>query len=744
MSLPRLVSRVALAAALAVPTLSVTWVYARQDAAAAAEDPAAAAGGQATPEQVAEVRGPVENFWHYGKIGRYELAAAEAEKVVNAEVPPVAVLMAFEEVAQQRRDNLDQWMIRFAGIEPLAESVARLQEKINAGHIARRSDPKYIRENIERLNVNERAYALGVGRLRQSGELAVPFMIEYLRSPDKAEFHNGIRRAMRDLGRLAVNPLTAATEMKDWDTLLVVVGALGDLGYDDAGPFLARLVEGQDTPATVKEAARQAMGKLRAGGTPAELYLNLGEKLYYDRSAIAVDPKAPAGFVWYWSNERGLYKADVPTPVFNELMAMRAAEYALKLGGGQDAALSLWLAANYQREVQLPEGAADPTRMENQPDAHYYGVSAGAQYLNAALARMLRDGNAAGALRVIKSLHEIAGQSNFTTQSAGGGGAPLVAALTFADRRVRFEAAMALAQALPQQPFDGSERVVPLLAEAIGQTGVPSALLVMPTQDEVNSLVEGMGGDVTAAGATSAEAAIAAGQSMPAVDVIVVSENVGAGEIERLFALAAQNPKLAGSARLVLTQTAASPYEVQKATDALLSTAQARDAEALKEALSAAREKAGALPMDEEIATDYATRAAVLLQRLAISRGQVMDVSVARASLLRSLNDARPEIVKLVGQTLALVNAPDAQAGILDKALAEDVADDVKVSLFRSVATSAKFFGNRLDAGRTEALAKVVAGEENLEVRAAAAEAHGALNLPADQAKTLIVEQMRV
>lgn len=739
MSLPRLVSRVALAAALAAPSLGSTWIYA-QEGAAASE----AVAGAASVEQVQAVKPAVENFWHYGKIGRYELAAAEADKIAAADVPPVAVLQAFEEVSQARRDNLDQWMIRFAGIEPMRDSVAKVQEKLNAGHIARRSDPKYIRENIERLGVNERAYALGVGRLRQSGELAVPFMIEYLRSPEKAEFHNGIRRALRDLGRPAVNPLTAATEMKDWDTLLVVVGALGDLGYDDAAPFLARLVESSESPATVREASKQAMAKLNATGAPAELFLNLGEKLYYDRSAIAADSKAPAGFVWYWSNERGLYKSDVPTPIFNELMSMRASEYALKLGGGQDAALSLWLAANYQREVQLPEGAVDPTRQENQPDAHYYGVSSGAQYLNAALARMLRDNNAAGALRVIKSLQEIAGQSNFTTQAVTGSGAPLVDALTFPDRRVRFEAAMALAQALPQQPFEGGERVVPLLAEAIGQTGVPSALLLMPSQDEVNSLIEGMGREVTAAGGASAEAAIAAGQSMNAVDVIVVSEDVGAGEIEKLFALAAQNPKLAGSARLVLTKTTASPYEVQKATDALLSTAQVTDAAGLKESLALAREKAGALPMDPEIATSYATRAAELLQRLAISRGQVMDVAVARASLLRSLGDERPEIVKLVGQTLALVDAPDAQAGVLDKALADDVADDVKVSLFRSVATSAKFFGNKLDAARTEALAKVVAEAENLDVRSAAAEAHGALNLPADQAKKLIVEQMRV
>ena len=134
----------------------------------------------------------------------------------------------------------------------------------------------------------------------------------------------------------------------------------------------------------------------------------------------------------------------------------------------------------------------------------------------------------------------------------------------------------------------------------------------------------------------------------------------------------------------------------------------------------------------------------VLDRPLPISRGQVMDVSAARASLLLSLEDRRPEIVMLVGQTLALIDSPDAQAGLLNKALADDVGDDVEISLLNSLATSAKFFGNRLDAGSTERLLKVVAEETNLDVRSAAAEAHGALNLPADAAKKLIVDQMKV
>lgn len=734
MLLPAFSRRVALAASLAVAAIYTTPAFAQEAA------PAEAAAATAAPSK--ELRALVDNFWHYGKIARYELAAAEGQKIVDSGADAAAILAAFEDVSSSRKDNLDQWLLRWAGVEQMKPVISSLQGKLNEGYLARKSDPNFIKQNIERLGVNERGYAIGIGKLRQSGELAVPLMIDYLRMPDKAIHHSAIRRALRDMGRLALNPLVAATEMKDHDTLIIVVSALGDLGYGSAAPYLAKLITAQDTQPTVKEAATQALAKLKVDGAPAALFTQLAEKFYYDQADIQADSRTPAGYVWFWAQDRGLTKIDVPTPIFNELMAMRSAEYALKLDGGQGDALSLWLGANYKREVELPADAKDGTRAEGQPDAHYYGVSAGAQYLNDALARAIKDRNSAVALKVIRSLNEIGGQSNVFPSA----GAPLVSALTYPDRLVRFEAAMALAEALPQQPFEGSERVVPLLAEAISQTGTPSALIVMPTQDEVNSLIEGMkgAGGVVGTGGTGAETALAAGQAMPAVDVIIVSEEINAAEIDKLFALAGQNPKLAGAAKLVLTKTTASPYETMKANDPLLSTSSATDAQGVKAAMDAARTKAGALPTDADIATKYATRAAELMQKLAISRGQVMDVSQARASLLQSLEDTRPEIVKLVGQTLALINAPDAQSGLLDKALADGVADDVKISLLNSLATSAKFFGNKLEAPKTDKLMKLVAEAANLEVRSAAAEAQGALNLPAEQAKKLIVEQMKI
>jgi hypothetical protein len=720
---------------------------------AATEMPAPPAGGQpaaaAAPSVAPEVRNAVDNYWHYGKIARYDLAAAEGQKVLASGADPAAILLAFEQVAAERQDNLDQWLLRWQGVDAMKDVTTQLIGKIAEGYRARRSSTDFITEQLDRVATGEaRAYANAMSRLRESGELAVPMIIDRLRDPAKRSQQPYMRRALRDMGRYALNPLVAATEMKDWDTLTVVVGVLGDLGYGSAAPYVARVFESQETPPTVKSAAADALSRLNVsaaqGNHASDLFYDLAEHFYYDTADIRADNRYPTANVWYWEGQGGLSRKEVPPEIFNEIMAMRACEYTLKLGGPRsDDSLSLWLASNYKRESELPQGATDATRPENYPPGHYWGVSGGAKYLESALARAVRDRSAPVAFRSIRSLQEIVGQSNLFS-SGEHTSQPLINAMQFPDRKVRFEAAFALAAALPQQNYEGSQRVVPLLAEALSQTGQPSVVVVMPSLDDVNKLVDGLKqAGFAAAGAINAEGAAAVANTLPAVDVIVVSEDIGAGRVDQLFLMAGENAKLAGAARLVMTKTNASIYEPRKVNEPLLSTTTATDAATLKAAIEDAQKHAGSLPMDAAQANEYATRAAQLLLKIGISRSQVYDLMPAKASILSSLADARPDIIKLGGGCAAFLNDRDAQSGLLAASSEEKAADDVKISLYKSLALSAKLWGNLLDQPGVQNLEKVVAGATNLEVRSAAAEARGALNLPADQAKTLVVEQSK-
>jgi hypothetical protein len=700
----------------------------------------------------------VDDFWHYGKIARYDLAADAGEKILSTSGNnPKAVLEAFEAVAASKGDVIDQWMLRWkalpvpanggaAGVQRMRDVAQKLGDLINQGYETRRSNPDYIRNTINEMATGARAYDNNLPRLAKSGELAVKVLVDILRSPDDRQYHSVARRILRDLGRKALNPLLAATEMKDTDTLVDVIAALGDIGYGVATPYLSHLATASDYPNSVHVAARNALNHMGAPNPnsirPADQFYDEAEKFYYNRSDVAPSGDKIA-YIWFWNPQHGLTKRDVPTPIFGDVMAMRECEYALKLDPGKGEAVGLWLAANTRREdVDMPPGGDDPTH-RGIPDAHYYNVSAGVQYVNDALARALHDHNAPLAFQLTASLRDIIGQGNIS----GTAGEAVQEALYFPNRLVRYEAALALAESLPTQSFPGSDRVVPLLVEAMTQNSKPNILIVAPTQDDTlgtlrNAVVSL--GYVVASGATPNEAAAAA-NALPAVDIIIISED---SDVRRMIDLEQSISHLQGAAMLVLTHAAGGPYAERSAVDPLVNAAimppKISMAEVLKDEIAKAQRHAGAMSFTEEQSTRYALRAAAVLAMVAISHSPAMDVGVAEPGLLSCLADSRAAVAEAAGHVLALLNSSAAQNGLASKANDSSTPAEVRISLYQSLATNAKFFGNHLEDAQTTALEKVVADEKDAQVRGAAASARGALNLPSDQARQLILAQSHV
>jgi hypothetical protein len=724
---------------------------------AAGDQPTTAPAAASNPVNLPEnepLKDSVESFWHYAKVARYDVAAAEGQRILGQNADPALLLSMFEDVAKTHHDDLDAGLLRWEGVDPMRDVTTQLINVLDKGHAARRADPKYIAQNIDLLATNDRGYDLAIDRLRDSGDLAVPIMIDDLRDPAKAPLHPAIRRGLVDIGLPAVNPLLAATEMKDEATLMTVVSVLGDLGYDTAVPYLARLARDAATPMDVKQSANDALRRLRVADpdslSPTDQFYDLAEKFYYDNAAVRVDKRLPVGRIFFWAEDKGLTFREVPQPIFHDVMAKRASEYSLKLSTSNDAALSLWLASDYQDEADLPEGQKDPTLPADAPSAHYYGSLSGTRYLNAVLARANRDRNAAVAIRAVQSLQDIGGQANLfgTTGMTGGeeDDHPLMDALQFPDRLVRYEAAFALAAALPREPFAGQERIVPLLAEALSQTGAANVLVMAPTREQLAALSDGLRqAGYNVVGGIDPSEAVAEAAKRPAIDAILIPEEVGPTAIQQLEILAGQTPRLQRAVKVIITQTKASPYTVEAVTDTTLATTQAKatDIPALKIAIDDARKRGGLLPLTEDQANKYATRAADLLSQIAINHSPVFDVTLAEPLLLSALDDVRPDIVKDDCTVLGVINGPDIQRALLTKAGDDKTADDLKVALYKGLATNGRNFGNQLGPDDVAALQKTVATAPNVDVRTAAGEARGAMNLTADQAKTLIVDQAK-
>jgi hypothetical protein len=346
---------------------------------AAATEPAPGADAAATQPGAAETQPAesslaetVDNFWHYAQIARYDLASAAGNRILNSGAQPAEILAAFEQVAQRRsatrraaggsQETLDGALVRWQGIEPLRDVATRLTQTINQGYSEHVMNQEFIQQQIDHLGDNERAYRNSVGRLRQSGQYAVPMMLRYLRDPAKQQLHGPIRNALRDLGRAALSPLLAATDTRDPNLLIPVVTVLGDIGYDAAVPYLVRAGTEPNAPDSVRIAVDKALQRLGVdarAANPADLFTDLGEKYYYDTAAVQSDKRSPTTPVWVWDEQAGLSMKPVSSPIFNEVMAMLAAEEALKVGAGQADAASLWLAANNKREAEMP--AENPT-----------------------------------------------------------------------------------------------------------------------------------------------------------------------------------------------------------------------------------------------------------------------------------------------------------------------------------------------------------------------------------------------
>ena len=81
----------------------------------------------------------------------------------------------------------------------------------------------------------------------------------------------------------------------------------------------------------------------------------------------------------------------------------------------------------------------------------------------------------------IAALSKTTGGSNLFARTTGR--QPLLEALSYPDRRVQYEAALTLGNAMPQQRFAGDQAVVPTLASAVRQGGKAMAVVELPKVD---------------------------------------------------------------------------------------------------------------------------------------------------------------------------------------------------------------------------------------------------------------------
>ena len=741
-------SRLVLSTAVSAACVLSSFAHA-QDATAPAAAPATppAPAAPAAPDMAGKPLNTLaDDFLHYSLVNNQELAQANGQAILSSGAKPEDILKAFEDASQDR--DYRQILTQDARRPDLKDTAGKLSDLLDQGFRNVARDPVRIRQEVDHLGSGPRAYENAKARLVSAGQYAAPIFIEYLQNNTKRDLYPAIVRVMGEIGRPLLNPLIEELRVSDPALRIQIINIIGQIGYPQALPALRALQADANTPVEMRAAVDNAIGLIDRTGqaakmTPAELYLRGGQN-YYDRKSSYLPLLADEKSNPIWIFDPGLNNVtpvQVPTPIWNSVMALRMAEATLKIDATNADAISLWLAANARRELLLPAGSTDPTLPDNARPASFYMQAAGPTYVNPVLAKALDAHDSALALRAIEALEATGGANGLIA----GPDSPLARALSYPDRSVRFHAAFVLANANPPSQFASFYRVVPILAEAISSNGSPSALLVVSDDDQRNAITDilrNSDAHFTVYSGATLSTALENAQRVPGFDVVIVPDGP---EVSHVTELSRSDYRLTG-APVVVTAAAANVADLKlrmSETKGFGVVDEKADAKGYSAAIQGAQADAGAVPLTSDASSKYAARALELLGTLAADHHSIYSVTEAVPALVDALKDKRPEIVTAAARDLGEMNSPDAEHALAAAALAPDASGDLRVVYFAQLAESAKRTGNTLDAGVIDSLIKVVSTDTDPKIRDAASRALGALNVPSNQASTLILQQAK-
>lgn len=723
--------------------------------------PLVVCSAMATPLAIAETQERASDegaarwsdFVHYARIALPDLAQQHGEQLLaQLGDDPLALLQAVENSPYPDYETVLERSGRIASIQDLSQ---RLSDHLQQAEILLIRNAQRMAEDVRRLAEGGQTRVNALSRLRAAGQFAAPIMLELLQSDDEADaaLHAHILTAMVAIGRPMVYPLSVALAHLEPLQAGQVAHAIADIGYARAAPYLREILETRDLDASSRASLQRAYDRLAAklhlpaDITASDLYLLLGENMYRKVTGPAAsaidgyDERTGFGIVWSFDDQIGLHHTQVPSQVFGDVLAMRAAQRALRLNQNLSRALSLWLAANLRRENRLEPDQADPSYAAAMRPPQFYIEMAGPLRQHDVLHLALQDRDVPLALDAIAALDATAGTQALVNHE--GAIQPLLDALNYADRSVRFSAAFALTHARPETSFPGSYRVVPILTEAARQAGDREVLVLSRHEETRNRLVAAINAidDHHAIGGLSVqdETLVQLVRAGPGVDLIVT--DYAAPQCADLVATSNTDYHLAGVPLLALVPNG-DQIELARLFEGDPRIAWASPGVSDDDLASLVRtcvESAIGDPITPQRADAFAQRAVALLYDIAISHGKVFNIQEAEPALIVALDDPRPVIAKKAGEVLALLGTVSSQHAIADAALAETMAIDVRISLLNSLAESARHHANQLTGHQTTALLELVS-EAADDLAVAAARAVGALALPPSNLTDLVTE----
>ena len=674
-----------------------------------------------------------KDFVHYINIAQVDMAKSFGQAILESQAEPREIYRLADETK-----SLEKILSRGEQLPGMKDIIQRIRKMKRDGFQAEAANPDIIAKAIEMLAGTLTQFEHAKRLLQISGEYALPQLLQKLSAQDTTHLHRErIVAVLPHLGLVAVRGMSIALQTDSPIVQEAFVNAMRRIGYPLAGPRLKELADRKGTLPRVRRAALAALvecvGREAREKELSVLYYELAEKYYHRADSLRPDPRYDKANVWTWSAEKGLGFTPVPRGIFCSVYAMRMARLALKNDQDHSKALALWLAAGLRRQAELPAGATDP--LKGSDDARYYALAAGPRFLLDVLNRGLEEDDAPVALGAIEALAQTGGAASLVQQVAGGV-QPLVRALSFPGRHVRFLAAVALADSLPIEKFDGSAFVMTVLNEALRQKGKKTALLVVDgtRTNELKDAILAAGYEVIVA--ADGVKALAAGRKGSGVDMVVLTRKPEPGTI---IASMRADPFYKAVPAVVLFRSADLRRQAAKDKRTVLLTMGA-DATAVGEGMQKALALGIGKPLTSEEADAWIIRVSGTIRRLGLTNNKVHDVSRAAVSLTENTLNENPAVQTAAAEALAVIDLPAAQQAIAQLACSK-ASTPVRIKAFSALSESLRRFGNKVPPVETKAIQDVVNGTEPLDIRRAAAKTQGAQNLSSDKIKSMIIKR---
>ncbi|MCR9076643.1 MAG: hypothetical protein NXI07_11460, partial [bacterium] len=573
----------------------------------------------------------LRDFIHFVKIARFDVAADLGTRLMDTGITDEEFVDLVEQSREQQRfEEAIAAGLRVPVLEPIA---AQLESMFREGKLDRARNPDEIARNIGLLTEGLRARTLARERLIFAGEYAMPQLLDaYLQQKDLA-LKAQVQRLMVDMGRQAIAPLMTALPELDETSQEAVAEVMGLIPYRTSIPVLLDVHQSTDN-AAVRSATARAISRLGASTDQnvEELYTLLANSYYNEPAELTSFPNEDHQLVWNFDPGLGLVMVPIRTPVFHEAMAMRMAQRVLERSPDNDEVLALWVAANYSRSFDTPDGYTNPLYGDDRRDAEYFGIAVGPEIDQLVLRRGIDNRDTPLVRSAIQAIAQTAGPRSLWGQDIGGR-YPLLESLGYQNRRVQFETALALGNAQPSETFNGSERVIPLLASAVKDASARYAIVLTgedrESYDQYRSSLERAGFTVlppAPGGLGDLDASIA---ETPTIDLIVSSQGFDS-TILSIESARTENKTSVSPVLALMGPDDLIPMQRQYGRDQGIAVRrQSISGSAFDQSVETLLEVASGGPISTDEAEEYAARATEVLRNLAISNNEVLNISDA-------------------------------------------------------------------------------------------------------------------